>query len=343
LSRKLAAAPPLSRALLRGSVVLALGLLLGGCASAGSAPGGVPGASSREAERDSRSLPAGVRIFDGEGNAASWEELLEAARGARIVLLGEVHDDERGHQARHALTRALALPGVPRAGEACSPHVLSLEMLESDVQLIVDEYQKGLITRDHFQRGARPWDNHDRDYEPYLELARECGFPIVAANPPRRYVNRVARVGAEGLDELSEAARAFLPPLPIAPPSSRYRAQWDALMGRIRPHDASGSSDSPEEERPEPPVPPMLAAQNLWDAGMAWAIAQAAEAHPRARVVHVAGSFHVQGWTGIPDHLKRYLPDFDPLIILAFPVSPGSDFDPEEHRGLADFILLTDR
>jgi uncharacterized iron-regulated protein len=296
-----------------------------------------------EAEADPRALPAGVRVFDGDGNPASWEELLEAARGARIVLLGEVHDDVRGHQARHALTRALARPNGVLAAGACAPHVVSLEMLESDVQLVVDEYQKGLITRDHFQRGARPWDNHDRDYEPYLELARACDFPVVAANPPRRYVNRVARVGEGGLDALSDAARTFLPPLPVAPPSARYRAQWDALMGRMRSHDAPGSTEAAGVAAPEPPADPMLAAQNLWDAGMAWAIAQAAEAHPRARVIHVAGSFHVQGWTGIPDHLKRYLPDLDPLIILAFPAPPGSEFNPEEHQGLGHFVLLTDR
>jgi hypothetical protein len=92
---------------------------------------------------------------------------------------------------------------------------------------------------------------------------------------------------------------------------------------------------------------PVLLAQNLWDAGMAWAVARAAQAHPEARVVHVAGAFHVQDGTGIPEHLARYLPRYPEgartLTVVAYPVEPGASFASTGFEGRGDFVLLTVR
>jgi uncharacterized iron-regulated protein len=341
-----------ARAGARSFALAALAVVASGCASAGGG-GGHPGVDPAAqapaalahggvdpAELDPTVLPPGVRVFAGDGTPSTWAALLAAAGEARVVLLGEIHDDIVGHRARHALLRALAGVGTG-AGEGtsapCEPHVVSLEMLEADVQLVVDEYQAGLITPEHFRRAARPWDNHDRDYEPYLVVARACDFPVVAANPPRRYVNRVARLGEAALEDLAPEALATLPPLPVARPSERYRAQWNALMGGGAGHGV------PPTHGAAASVDPVLKAQNLWDAGMAWAVARAAQAHPEARVVHVAGAFHVQERTGIPEHLEQYLPGATSVIVVAYPEAPGTAFDPVRHGGRGDFVLLTER
>jgi uncharacterized iron-regulated protein len=347
--------------------VVVLGFLVSGCASGAGLPHTPsPDATGLDAaEADPTALPPGVRVFRSDGTPSSWDALLEAASDRRVILLGEVHDDTLGHRARHALVRALAgVPGEadPGAGasgvrDGCVPHVISLEMLETDVQGVLDEYLSGLITRDHFLAAARPWENHERDYEPYLEMARACGFPVVAANPPRRYVNLVARQGEEALDALSPEARATLPPLPVARPSDRYRAEWNAVMGAIMEHaggetGADGTDPAPEshgdpdphaDPHAEPHRDPLLKAQNLWDAGMAWSVARAAKTHSDARVIHVAGAFHVQGGTGLPEHLEGYLPGEEPLLVVAYPVPAGAAFEPERHAGLGDFILLSNR
>lgn len=344
--------------------VLAFGLLVAGCASSGGggAYAGVdpaaqaPAGAERVGERaaaaapgaavDPTALPAGVRVFRGDGTPTTWDAVLRAASATRVVLLGEIHDDGSGHQSRHALVRALAGGGAPGAGGApatCSPHVISLEMLEADVQLIVDEYQAGLINADHFRRAARPWANHDRDYEPYLEIARDCGFPVVAANPPRRYVNRVARLGEAGLDDLGPEALGYLPPLPVARPSERYRAQWDALMADAPGHGGGAQGAAAPPHGAPDSGDPVLMAQNLWDAGMAWAVAEAARTHPEARVIHVVGAFHVQEHTGIPEHLAQYLPGVEPLVVVAYPGSADAPFDPARHGARGDFVLLTVR
>lgn len=360
---------------------LVLGLLVAGCASSGGpaspwpgidpaaaapagapvagAPTGVVGGTGGGAapapdpawdHLDPADPPEGIRIYRADGTPATWDELVVASRAAPMLLLGEHHDDVRGHRLRHALVRTLA--GGAAAGEpgGCRPLVLSLEMLETDVQLVVDEYLAGLITPDHFLRAARPWPNHARDYAPYLEVARACASPMVAANPPRRYVNRVGRLGEGALEALGPEARALLPPLPVAPPSDRYRAQWRALMGGsvpgASPHGAPpphGAGHATGGDAGASTLDPMLAAQNLWDAGMAWAVAEAARRHPAAQVIHVAGAFHVQHGTGIPEHLAHYLPGVTPLVVVTLAVSPGTTFDLERHGGAGDFVLLSDR
>jgi uncharacterized iron-regulated protein len=286
--------------------------------------------------------PDGVRIFTGEGAPSDWETLQEAMERAEVILLGEVHDDAVGHRARHHLVRELAERTMPSggdgaaAGEAAGAEaslVLSLEMFERDVQGVLDEYLAGLISEDHFLQAARPWENYDPDYRPYVELARERKLPLVAANPPRRYVNRVARLGSGSLDDLPPEALDWLPPLPYAPPSEQYREEG---LRSLQGAEGHGHGHGPSVEN-------MLQAQTLWDAGMADAIARALVAHPEARVVHVAGAFHVAGGTGLPEHLEGYRPGTETLTVVAYPVDPASGFDPDRHHGRGDFVLLTPR
>jgi hypothetical protein len=41
-------------------------------------------------------------------------------------------------------------------------------------------------------------------------------MPVVAANAPRRYVNRVSRLGASSVADIGPEGRRFLPPMPYA-------------------------------------------------------------------------------------------------------------------------------
>ncbi len=86
----------------------------------------------------------------------------------------------------------------------------------------------------------------------------------------------------------------------------------------------------------------MLDTQSLWDATMAYAIAEYRKSHPGVQVMHIVGSFHVQTGTGIPEHLDRYAPGTTTLIISVEPVEDINAFDPEEHENLGDFVILSD-
>lgn len=299
------------------------------------------------------------RVYDARGRDRSFADLLAALDRTDALLVGEEHDDVTGHDVEaEILLRAAQRLGALAGSGADRPVILSLEMFERDVQYILDEYLHGLITEDQFKRSARPWDRYDTDYRPMVELARAHGLPVVAANAPRRYVNRVTRLGPGSLDELSETAKAFLPPLPYPGASEVYATQWHQLMAEMMrpptgPDSTSVAGEEPvqgeaavaedTEEAPRHDLGHALDAQALWDAAMAESVAGAIVSHPGALVVHYAGSFHVQRHTGIPEKVLYYRPDTRVVTVVMTPAEDVDAWSDDAHRDLADFVILTAR
>jgi uncharacterized iron-regulated protein len=298
------------------------------------------------------------RVYDSEGHSRSFADILKAMDGADAVLVGETHDDEVGHgvEAQLLYRAAERFGAVGDQGVTKRPVVLSMEMFERDVQYILDEYLDGLITEDQFESSARPWPRYDTDYRPMVEFARAHGIPVVAANAPRRYVNRVSRLGPSSLDVLSDTAKQYLPPLPYPPASKAYAAQFNALMGEMmqaqpKPDSAEekaaeGASQAAEQPRADPAMHSMgnaLSAQALWDAAMGNAVADALNQHPDALVIHYAGSFHVEKGTGIPERVEDYRPGTRILTVVLEPTGDIDTWQKDEDRGLGDFVVLTKR
>jgi uncharacterized iron-regulated protein len=297
------------------------------------------------------------QAFTGEGEPAALEDIVRAMADADAVLVGESHTDPVGHWIEAELVRqALAAAKVGDESGALRPVALSLEMFERDVQYIVDEYLQDLISEDQFKKSARAWEHYDTDYRPMVELAKEAGISVIAANAPRRYVNRVTRLGRDALNELPPSGRSFLPPLPYPQPSDEYREQWLSLMRempmerRCEPPGAE-PEEKPEEESPHAEPPPHMGAfmengvhaQALWDASMAHAVTTFLEMNPGALVLHMVGGFHVERFTGIPEQIQYYRPGTRTLVVTMELADDFRSFDPEEHSGLGDFVILTDK
>ncbi|MBK9165954.1 MAG: ChaN family lipoprotein [Bryobacterales bacterium] len=263
------------------------------------------------------------RVFLGNGEASTLEALMEEARAAEVVFIGESHDDPTAHALERDILDRLTASG---------PVVLSLEMFETDVQQVLDEYLAGWITEDHLQKAGRAWKNYNTDYRPMVELAKQRGVPVVAANAPRRYVNRVTREGPQSLQQLPAAAKHWLPPLPYAEANQDYAAKFLALMQRAKEQPAADRKIDPAK---------LLAAQSLWDASMAYSIALARMRHPGARVLHVNGSFHSEGRLGILHHLERYRPSTRNLVVTVTSAKSFPEWD-DDLRGAGDFVILTD-
>lgn len=322
----------------RCGAVLASATLLAACATPGARAPGTP-----SAEPPLPDPVAGVhyQVFTGSGETASLDDVVDAMAGADVVLVGEEHDDRVGHRLQAELLRRAFTrygsgggdlpdghPEVPVEREDARPVLLSLEMFERDVQAVVDEYLRGIITEEHFRASARPWEHYEADYRPLVEFARAHGLPVVAANAPRRYVNLVSREGRGALRRLSPEALETLPPLPYPQPSEAYVAEWEEVMGGMDVHRMP---------------PAALDAQVLWDATMAYWISQAREEWPEALVLHVTGSFHVQNRTGVPEALARYEPRARVLVVVLEAVGDVEAFEVERHAGQGDFVILTDR
>ena len=258
-------------------------------------------------------------VYDARGRPTEMAAVCGALGGADVVFLGERHDDATAH----AIQRELLAAASMQAGATGRPLVLGLEMVETDVQTVLDEYLAGLVRESDWLAAGRPWSNYETDYRPLVEFAREDGAAVVGTNAPARYVSLVSRRGGTAvLDSLSDEARAWLP-LPVAPPSDALAAKFTDLMGGM----AHGAG---------PSVEGMLAAQNLRDASMAHRIARALDDRPGALVIHVNGSFHSEGRLGIPEHLARLAPEARTLVVTMRP----DDGTPPIAEG-DDFVILT--
>ncbi len=324
-------------------------------------------------------MAGAYRVFRADGQAATLDDLVAAMAEADVVFVGEEHDDPVGHYLEaELLQRAYARYGH---GAAARPVALSLEMFERDVQPVLDEYLAGLITEEHFLKSSRPWNNYESDYRSLVEFARAHRLSVVAANAPRRYVNRVSRLGPASLDTLSAWARTWLPPLPYPGPSPAYEARWNEMMAEMMAeyrqqaasadsmHAASADSmhasadsahadapqESPDEAASEAGVSEeetassgmhggahLLDAQAFWDAAMADALSRYLKQTPGALVLHMVGSFHVEGGLGIPAQLEGYRPGTRRLVVVVQAEENFQTFDAEGMGELGDFVILTD-
>lgn len=253
---------------------------------------------------------------------SNFQDLLAAASDeeVNVLLLGEVHDDGVAHR--------LQLQVLEHCAEQCRVQgrrlILSLEMFETDVQRVLDEYvlQRGIREED-FLHDARAWGNYKTDYRPLVEFCRRQGVRVIAANAPRRYVSLTAREGSAGLkSRLNEAGANSddlgLPPLPLPPASAAYRQKFVETMASQMPAASAEQSDGCpyigfKSEDVRAVKPEMLEAQLLWDHTMAQSVARAGrpegggEPDPSTPlVVHVCGAFHCAHGLGIPEVLPRY-------------------------------------
>ncbi len=345
------------------------------------------------------------RVYRADGTPASIEEIETALSDADVLFIGEAHNDPIVHQLQlELLQRAYRVKGEKPGSVA-----ISMEMFARDVQYIVDEYLADLVTEEQFLKASGPWDNYETDYSPLVEFGKNHKLDVIAANAPRRYANRLTRLGRESLLELSEKARSYLAPLPYAEASEKYAEQFAQAMVEAMEEMAEMAEKKKEKEKeameemsanmctcgmmnegmqhgemtdekkkmeeeaaeeaieeeiemahPMPDEPDeseqrahgmgagmpstsnMLDTQSLWDATMAFAIAEYLQSNPGVQVLHIVGGFHVQTGTGIPEHLDRYAPGTTTLIVSVEPVEDINTFDPEEHENLGDFVILSD-
>ncbi len=307
----------------RWSFASALVLVSGACASgaASGVPVPTPTSEASEAMPELREGDDFV-VYLADGRRASMADLVSAMADYDVVFLGEEHNDPITHR-----VHARLLESAYSDHAEGRPLVLSLEMFERDVQYVVDEYLDDLITESHFRSSARPWDNYETDYRPMVEFAKAHDLEVVAANAPRRYVNRASRLGRASLDALGPDAVRYLPPLPYPEASAAYQAEWDALMGEAAGHMRGSPLDG----------------QTLWDASMAHAVAGALERSAGALVLHVAGGFHIENATGTPEALEHYRPGTSALIVAARPADDPTTWDAERLAGLGDYVIVTRR
>ena len=298
------------------------------------------------------------RVFTGAGEPATLDDIVAAMAPHTVVFVGETHDDPTQHMLEAELwKRAYEAYGDSSVAGAGSRSVaLSLEFFQRDTQPIVDEYLADLITDKAFKADGRPWPRYETDYRPMVEFAKENGLAVIAANAPRRYANRVTRLGRESLDVLSAEAKESLPPLPYGKASDAYRKQWIEVISEVMEEEGM-KCGIPVEQLIAEGVDAVARApagahgnmgnqmdsQVLWDASMAYWVSEYLADHPDALVLHMVGGFHVERGTGTPEHLEAYRPGTSRLIISMQPVEDVDTFEPAPEGEWGDFVIQTDQ
>lgn len=253
-------------------------------------------------------------LFDAAGREITFAELIDRLAPSDVVFVGEVHNCPITHWLELKIAQAL----YERHGNSL---VMGAEMLESDIQLILDEYMQRLISPDRFGAEARLWDNYETDYHPIVFFAKEHGIPFVATNVPRRYANSVRNHGLGILDSLSDEAKRYLAPLPI--PFEYDEEQSQAAFGMMAM--LGHGSDTRR----------LAEAQAVKDATMAWFISRNMNG---GKFLHFNGNYHSDFKGGIIPYLDCYRPGTRVATIASVRQSEIDRLG-EEQEGRADFYI----
>lgn len=304
--------------------------LLSGCRTARAASGASPAGVSASV----------MRAYDTK--AARWvrfEDVVAAAQKADMVFLGEQHDDPVTHSLELAMLAAL--------GERRPRVVLSLEMFERDVQPLLDQYLAGTVSEGEFLAGSRPWDRYETDYRPLVELARVRGWPVVAANIPRRIASGVSRRGLAHLDTLGSLERAFAAREHSCPRDVYFDLFAESMGshgGGAQPaaSNAAGSTSAADAAMARAIIERYYEAQCVKDEAMGEAVANALLRDARRSVVlHVDGSFHSDYGFGTVERARRRTPDAKIVVLSAVPVADLGAINVGPHRARGDYVLFT--
>lgn len=258
---------------------------------------------------------AAYRLFEQNGNKASYKEMLKEASEADIVFLGELHDNPICHWLEYELTADLY-------AERGKNLILGAEMFESDNQLIVNEYLGGLIKEKDFESQARLWPNYKTDYKRLLNFARDSSLAFVATNIPRRYAAMINKSGCDALNTLDKNAYQFIAPLPLKYDSTlSCYADMYKMMGDAPTHSTRN----------------IACAQNSKDATMAYFILKN---FIKGKIfLHFNGSYHSDRFQSIIWHLKQADPSLK-IVTISSVEQKHTDKLEKESEGLANYIIV---
>jgi uncharacterized iron-regulated protein len=258
-------------------------------------------------------LPA-YQIFNEKGKSSDFDKLVNAAAKADIVLFGELHNNPISHWLQLELTKALY---IKKNGAI----VMGAEMFESDNSLIINEYLSKRVNDRNFESEARLWPNYKTDYKPLLLFARDSSVKFIATNIPRRYASLVNREGFAGLESLSDEAKKYIAPLPVA-----YDAELPGYKGMMEM--MGGAGGHVNENLPR--------AQAIKDATMAHFILQ--NLKTGSTFIHFHGTYHSDNYEGIMWYLQQQRPDLKIVTINSSEQDSLSKLD-EANKGKADFVI----
>jgi len=261
-------------------------LLLAGCIANRAAVNGDPenpyppkgGAKAGEIYH----LPTGLVI--------SEDGLMDMLSGARLVCVGETHDNLSDKRVELAVIKGMyrRFPGKVAIG---------MEMFRTPQQGALDRWVRGELTELEFLKESkwyRSWGYDFHAYRDILLFAKENRIDVVALNPSKELQDSVRRTGR---DDIPGDLRRTLPEIGETDPWQRA-----VLRGVFAGHSGHGDGDESFDS--------FLRVQLLWEETMAQRVVDYLKS-PRGegkRMVTITGGWHVTFGFGLPKKVVRRMP-----------------------------------
>lgn len=263
--------------------------LMTACA-AGPPKAGTPIGNPEEPYPPPRPPQVGDILHLPTGTYVTETQMLDAVTDARIVYVGETHDNPASHRQQLAILQAMAArhPGKIALG---------MEMFIPEQQEALDRWSAGELDEKEFLKLSRwheIWRMDFAYYRDLLHFARERGIPVIGLNAERAMVRAVSE---SEIEALSPEQREKLPEMDLSDPY--HRGLTEAVFAG-HPHGNDGEG--------------FLRVQVLWDETMAENIARYLIDRPDMRMIVVAGGNHVRYGFGIPRRVYRRLPTTYTLV-----------------------------
>lgn len=253
-------------------------------------------------------------LYTQEGEKISYDTMLDSLSKTNVVLFGEFHNNPISHWLQFEVVSDLKTSKTNLA--------IGAEMFETDTQSVLNLYLKDSLTEPEFKEEARVWSNYSTDYKPLVELAKRDSIPYIATNIPRPYATRVYKNGGfSALDSLPKNELKWIAPLPI--PFDINLSSYQNMLDMMGGH---GGED-------------LVKAQAIKDATMAHFILE--NLKPNQVFVHLNGSYHSNSFEGIYWYLKTYRENLNILTLTTVEQKNVHQLK-EEHKGLANFIIVVD-
>lgn len=240
-------------------------------------------------------VAAPATAFDASGQPFDARAAAERLRGARYLLLGEIHDNPLHHRLRADFLRALLADGVPSwvvFEQIDRQHNAAVAASPRDTESVVEAGK--------LNQPGWAWPLH----RPLFDAALAGGATVRGGNLSRAEASAVVRGGvAQAPPELQRF---------LANPSESGTAAWTAAQdSELRRQVDAGHCGA----LPAAMIAPMALAQRARDAALAVAMLAAP---PDVRVVLIAGNGHVRRDTGVPSALGVSASPSSAVMSIAF-------------------------
>ena len=227
------------------------------------------------------------------GTPVSLSQMQAVAAGARVVYVGETHDNPASHRLELQVLQGLEKrhPGKVALG---------MEMFNRSQQPALDRWVAGKLDEKAFLKESRWFEVWKSDFAYYRDLlifARDKHIPVIGLNAEKSLVQAVT---SKPLEELSAEQKAQMPEMDQSDPYQR------GMVEGIFAGHSHGKMVLDGFQR----------AQTLWDETMAESAARflaSTEGRERHLLV-IAGGNHISHGFGIPRRVFRRIPTSYQLI-----------------------------